>query len=87
MSGPASPTLPRLVGASLAVAAFVAILVWSLGVGIEMSGAMVRAVGGSACMFFVGLILGRAIGDSVAGPEQGAKDGEKKQEIRKKPLT
>lgn len=87
MSGPASPTLPRLVGACLSVAAFLAILVWSLGAGIELAGAMLRAVGASVCMFFLGLILGRAMGDSIRGSEESASKPEKKQEIPKRPLT
>lgn len=87
MPSPVQKSLPRLIGGSLSVAAFLAILVWGLGTGLGILDAALRAIGGSILMFFVGLILGKAMGDSIDPPAPPSGGPEKKQEISRKPLT
>ncbi len=87
MPNPTNRSLPRLIGACLSMAAFLAILVWGLGSGLEVLDSALRATGGAILMFFVGLILGKAMGDSIDPPAPPSGTGEKKQEISRKPLT
>lgn len=87
MPSPVQKSLPRLIGGSLSGAAFLAILIWGLGSGLEVLDAALRAIGGAVLMFFVGLILGKAMGDSIEPPAPPSPKSEKKQEISRKPLT
>lgn len=68
----------------MGMAAFVAVLVWGLGVGLGLEAAVLRAAGGAALMFLIGLILGRAMTDSLARDAQPPPAIEKKKEISKK---
>ena len=84
MPGPSSPSLPRVLAACLGMAAFVAVLIWGLGVGLELEAALLRASGGAAVMFLMGLVLGRAMTDSLEREALPPAGVEKKKEISKK---
>jgi len=84
MPGPTSSSLPRVLAACLGVAAFVAVLVWGLGVGLGLEAALLRAAGGATLMFLMGLVLGRAMTDSLKREIPTLPTPEKKKEISKK---
>jgi hypothetical protein len=84
MSGPPSASLPRTLAACLGMAAFVAVLVWGLGAGLAMEAALLRAAGGGALMFLIGLILGRAMTDTLEREVAPPPEPEKKKELSRK---
>ena len=54
-----------MLGSGLGVIAMLMTLIWALGAGLELGPALMRALAALLIMFFVGLILGRAMADSV----------------------
>lgn len=55
-----------MLGSGLGVIAMLMTLIWALGAGLDIVPALMRSLAALLIMFFVGLILGRAMADSVA---------------------
>lgn len=56
----------KMLGSGLGVIAMLMTLIWALGAGLDIVPALMRSLAALLIMFFVGLILGRAMADSVA---------------------
>lgn len=76
----------RMLGAGLGVIAMLVTLVWALGLGLDPVTALLRSLISLIVMFLVGLMLGRAMADSVASsPPSDGKSAKKAKEDKKGP--
>jgi hypothetical protein len=68
----------RMLGGGLGVIAMLVTLIWALGAGMAPLQALGRAVVALVVLFLVGLMLGRAMADTVGGEVDSAGKSEKK---------